>query len=86
LVRALAAYIETKKFEAAIDDFAKAMELRDYDPDPYYYRGTCYLALKKKELACVDLAKATEVNNKRLLSSPWTAREKAQQVIEANCK
>lgn len=58
------AYYYLKKYDAAISDYSKAIEL---DPDfagAYNNRGICYQALGETEKSNADFAKADEIENK----------------------
>jgi hypothetical protein len=54
------AYLEGKKFEAAVGDYNKAIAL-DPLPDYYDYRATAYTAEKRYDLALADMAKALKL-------------------------
>ena len=54
-------FLSIKKYEEAIADYTKAIELDPKDADAYYNRGGAYKALGKTKEAEADFAKAKEL-------------------------
>ena len=52
---------QAEAFEEALADFTIFVSLDPENPSSYYHRGIAYQRLKKPDLACADLAKASEL-------------------------
>ena len=52
-----------KKYELAIINYSKALEINPNYANAFYNRGFCYANLKKHELAITDYNKAIEILN-----------------------
>ncbi|MEA1972522.1 MAG: GIY-YIG nuclease family protein [Candidatus Cloacimonadota bacterium] len=57
------AYIEIEKFDKAVIDISRAVELNQNYALGYYNRGICYYFIDKYELAISDLEKAKSMDN-----------------------
>jgi len=56
------AYAKLNKYEQAIEDFSKAIELNPDDAEAYYNRGLAYAKLNEHEQAIEDYGKAIKLN------------------------
>jgi len=63
---------EEGKYEQAIDEYTKAIELDPNLTDAYYNRGLAYLMTKQYDLALADFNKAIELDPK--MSTAWSGR------------
>lgn len=60
------AYAAQKKYDVAVSDFSKVIELDPKNADAYNARGNAYLQLDKTDLAIRDINKAIELDPTRL--------------------
>ncbi len=59
-------FLAQKKYEAAISDFGKAIELDSKNADAYDARGKAYLQSDKSELGILDINRSIEIDPKRI--------------------
>lgn len=57
------AYSELKLYSKAIDDFTISIEKLPYAKDLPYLRGLSYIAIGKKDLACIDFEKSQKMGH-----------------------
>ena len=63
-------YKEQKKWDLALTDYNKAMQINPKDADAYNNRGTLYYEQKKWDKALVDYNKAIQINPSFALAYP----------------
>jgi hypothetical protein len=71
------ALYEAGKYEQAVAEYTKAIELDPNLASAYYNRGLAYFKMKQYDLALADFNKATELNPNA--SAAWTGRGTALQ-------
>jgi tetratricopeptide (TPR) repeat protein len=54
--------LNSKDYDAAIEQFNKVIEIDEKYVQAYYFRGSCYSALKKNDEAIKDFSKAIELD------------------------
>ena len=56
---------EDKRYDAAVETFTRAIELKDDElKTAYYYRADCYYHLENKDKACPDFRQSAELGDK----------------------
>jgi len=55
--------LKLEKYSEAIDDYSKAIDLKNEFGDAYFNRAINYLYLSDTTNACLDLGKAGELGN-----------------------
>lgn len=56
-------YYDQEKFDLAVTNYTKAIEIDPQDADAYYGRGLAYYDQEKFDLAIIDFTKAIEINS-----------------------
>jgi tetratricopeptide (TPR) repeat protein len=57
-------FVKSKKYDEAIAEFSKAIEINPNFKAAYFNRGLVEVVLGQKEKGCLDLSKASELGEK----------------------